>query len=225
MGVASNAVLTNGRVVVRIVAKSLSVLAVVCAVACQSPVVSSDGPSEAERRSQVKETSQKAESDPDPRIVATAGWTTRQLERGIGRVSPDNDYDLVLLLIGANNAFGGESAESFRPDFVGLLERAVQFAGGAAQRVVVMTLPDHSVTPAGRRHGAERAHRRVTAYNRVIRQETEAAGARLVDLAPVSRRAEERPELVADDGLHPAAKMHALWTDELTPVVLEALGG
>lgn len=159
----------------------------------------------------------------DPEIVAANGWTTDRLEAAIDRRSLAPPYELVTLLIGANDAFQERPLEAFRPAFVDLLEQAVEFAGDEATRVVVMTIPDYSVTPVGQRHSPAEHAQRLAAYNAAVTEEVEAAGARLVDLVPISRQAAEDPDLVASDGLHPSPEQHRRWLERIDPAVRTVL--
>jgi lysophospholipase L1-like esterase len=61
-------------------------------------------------------------------------------------------------------------------------------------------------------------------FNSANRQATTAAGARYVDITPLSRRVAGDPTWLAGDGLHPAGKMYAAWVDVILPVALQALG-
>jgi hypothetical protein len=63
------------------------------------------------------------------------------------RIDPQGPFDLVSLLIGVNNQFQGRSQELYRQEFRDLLEQAVMLAGGEPERVVVLSIPDWSVTP------------------------------------------------------------------------------
>lgn len=159
----------------------------------------------------------------DPVVIAEAGWTTEDLDTGIRIESVEGAYDLVTLLIGANNAFQGWEPAEFRPEFVALLDRSVQFAGGEASNVVVMTIPDYTLTPAGQMFSPAENARRLESYNRIVREEATEAGARVVDLVPASRRVTEDPELVSDDDLHPSPKQHDLWLTRILPAATAAL--
>ena len=150
----------------------------------------------------------------DPALVAVTGWTTDELDAGIdaavaeGRVR--GTYALVTLLIGVNNQYRGRSLDEYRAQFRALLARAVGFAGGEAGRVVVVSIPDWGVTAfAGGRDRAQIA-RDIDAFNAVGRDEAEAAGARWVDVTPLSRA---HPDEVADDGLHPSGAQYARWAE------------
>lgn len=158
-----------------------------------------------------------------PEIIAKAGWTTADLEAGIQAEGIEGTYDLVTLCIGANNAFQGEEPAEFRPAFVSLLDRSVGFAGGDASNVIVMTIPDYSLTPVGQQHSPTATAERLESYNRLLREEVAKAGTRLVDLVPASRNVAKDPELVSDDGLHPSPKQHDLWLDRILPVAITAL--
>lgn len=160
-----------------------------------------------------------------PRVVAATGWATAQLDRALERRSLGDDHDLVTLLVGANNAFRGWEPAAFRAGFVDLLERSVALAGGEASRVVALTIPDYTVTPVGRRYSPAEHADRLTAYNRAVREEATRAGARVVDLVPVSRLAADRPELVATDGFHPSPRQYDLWLERILPAAVAALTG
>lgn len=159
----------------------------------------------------------------EPRVVAEGGWTTADLSEGLGAVSPTERFDLVTLCIGANDAFGGASPATFRAAFTGLLDRAIGFAGGDASNVLVLTIPDYTYTPVGRRFSPEANAQRLANYNRAIETAVDDAGARLVDIAPLSAAIATRPDLVAADGLHPSGKQYERWLDRIGPVAVDAL--
>lgn len=159
----------------------------------------------------------------DPDIVAANGWATDRLDAVIDRRTLSPPYEVVTLLIGANDAFQERPVEEFRPAFDGLLERAVEFAGGEAATVVVMTVPDYSVTPVGQLHSPAEHADRLAAYNAAVREAVDARDARLVDLVPLSRQAADDPDLVASDGLHPAPEQHRRWLERIYPVVHRVL--
>jgi lysophospholipase L1-like esterase len=146
----------------------------------------------------------------DPIIVAVTGWTTDELAAGIdaaeaeGRV--DGRYDLVSLLIGVNNQYRGRDVEEYREEFRALLGRAVAFARGDAARALVLSIPDWGVTPFAEGRDRTEIAREIDVFNRVGREEAAAAGARYVDVTPLSRR---QGAQVVDDGLHPDDEAHA----------------
>jgi len=160
-----------------------------------------------------------------PEIIARTGWTVRDLSEGIDASQPRGPYDLVTLLIGVNDQYQGADLESYRRDFAALLRRAVGFAGGQAGRVVVLSIPDWSVTPFAERSGRGQARiaAEIERFNRINQEETARAGARYVDVTPVSREARADRSLLAPDGLHPAGAMYAAWARLALPEALKAI--
>ena len=160
---------------------------------------------------------------PEPQIIAKTGWTTDELSAAIDAADPKGPFDLVTLLIGVNNQYRGRSADEYRQQFDALLKRAIGFAGGISRRVVVVSIPDWGVTPyaAGRDRAAIASE--IERFNTIGRQETARAGARWVDITPISRRAASEPALIAADGLHPSAAMYGEWVKLIAPVAAEAL--
>jgi lysophospholipase L1-like esterase len=147
----------------------------------------------------------------EPTIIATTGWTTDELSRGIDAANPRGPFDVVTLLIGVNNQYRGRTRDEYRDQFRALLARAVAFAGGRAGRVVVLSIPDWGVTPfaAGRDRAMIAAE--IDAFNEINRDEAKRAGAKYVDITPISRRASVEPALIAADGLHPSGLMYEAW--------------
>jgi lysophospholipase L1-like esterase len=163
----------------------------------------------------------------EPEIVARTGWTVRELEAGIDAADPHGPYELVTLLIGVNDQYRGGAPEAYRTDFAALLKRAVGFAGGRPERVVVLSIPDWGVTPFAAESGRDRTRigAELDRLNRINREETGRTGARYVDVTPVSRQAAGDRALIAPDGLHPAGAMYAEWARLALPAATAALAG
>lgn len=162
-----------------------------------------------------------------PEIVARTGWTTDELMAGIERAAVSGRFDLVTLLIGVNDQYRGMDAGEYRVAFRALLEQAVAFAGGDAQRVIVLSVPDWGVTPFAQGRDRARVAAEIDRFNAVNRQETTARGARYVDVTQASRAAPPAgagPRL-APDGLHPSGEMYAVWARLALPNARLALGG
>lgn len=158
-----------------------------------------------------------------PEIIARTGWTTDELDAAITSSGPDGPYQLVTLLIGVNNQYRGRDGEEYRVQFAALLQRAIAFAGGQAGRVVVLSIPDWGVTPFAASRDREKIALEIDLFNAINREETLRAGARYVDVTPVSRRAWQDPSLIAGDGLHPSGSMYRAWAELALPAALEAL--
>lgn len=159
---------------------------------------------------------------PEPLIIAKTGWTTDELGNALDAIRVAGPYDLVTLLIGVNNQYRGRDAEQYRGEFAELLQRAIGFAGGDAKKVVVVSIPDWGVTPFAADRDRAKIASEIDRYNAVNREETVKAGARYVDITPVSRGND--PALVAGDGLHPSGKQYAEWVKLILPEARAALG-
>ena len=160
-----------------------------------------------------------------PRIVATTGWTTDELDAAIDAAALRPPFDLVSLLIGVNDQYRGRDVATYAPAFEALLARAIGFAGGDATRVFVLAIPDWGVTPFGAHSGRDTAAiaRELDAYNAAAAAICAARGVAFVDIAPVSRARGGEPEMLADDGLHPSAALHAAWAQLALPVARAVL--
>ncbi len=159
----------------------------------------------------------------EPEIIATTGWTTDELAAGIDQVRPQGPYDLVSLLIGVNNQFRGRDEEEYRVQFAELLQRAVALAANRPERVLVLSIPDWGVTPFARGRDRARIAAEIDRFNAINRAAAEEARVAYIDVTPVSRRAEQDAGLIAEDGLHPSARMYAEWAHLALPAGRAAL--
>ena len=158
----------------------------------------------------------------DPVIVARTGWTTAELDAAIDRADPTGANLLVTLLIGVNNQYRGLSLDEYRIEFADLLDRAIAFADGEPDRVVVLSIPDWGVTPFASGANTARIADDIDAFNAVAAEETAAAGAHFVDITGISRSA---PNMVTSDGLHPSGEMYRMWAEAALETVIAILEG
>ena len=154
----------------------------------------------------------------EPQVIARTGWTTDELDAAIDEADPKGPFDLVTLLIGVNNQYRGRTADEYRTHFTGLLQRAIGFAGGKPQRVVVVSIPDWGVTPFADGRDRAKIAGEIDRFNAINREEAARAGAKWVDITPISRGTD--PALVAADGLHPSGKQYTAWTREIGKAVM-----
>ena len=161
----------------------------------------------------------------DPRIIATTGWTTDELAAAIDAAEPLGEWDFVSLLVGVNIQYRGRSLENYREEFTTLLQRAIGFARGRAERVLVLAIPDWGVTPFGTASGRDVAQiaRELDAFNAAAAAICAAHGVAFVDIAPVARERGAEAAMLAEDGLHPSAAMYALWAAQALPVARRLL--
>ena len=159
----------------------------------------------------------------DVTIIARTGWTTDELWKGIQATEIQPPYDLVSLLIGVNNQYRGYDLDEYREQFVFLLTKSVEYAGGDPDRVIVLSIPDWGVTPFASGRDQERIASQIDEFNTVNREEAEKAGVHYVDVTPSSRQVVDDAALLAPDGLHPSGKMYTIWAENVLPIALEIL--
>ncbi|HLE91226.1 MAG TPA: SGNH/GDSL hydrolase family protein [Anaerolineales bacterium] len=156
-------------------------------------------------------------------IIARTGWTTDELWQSIQAAKPEPPYDLVSLLIGVNNQYRGYDINEYREQFVFLLNKSIEYAGGDPNRVIVLSIPDWGVTPFAASRDRGQIGKEINAFNLVNRAESEKAGVHYVDVTPGSREATDDISLVASDGLHPSGKMYSEWARLAYPEALKVL--
>lgn len=148
----------------------------------------------------------------NPDVIARTGWTTTDLLDALDAAPPRSTYGLVSLLIGVNDQYDGFPLETFRAGFRKLLGRAVAYAGGRVQRVVVLSIPDWGLAPFAA--GRDQAHiaRQIDQFNAVAQAECQQAGITFVNITPLTRKAE--PTDFVADGLHYSGAGMASWAQQ-----------
>ncbi len=159
----------------------------------------------------------------DPHIIARTGWTTDELNAAIEGANPQGTFDLVTLLIGVNNQYRGRSAEEYRSEFKALLQRAIGFAGDKPSHVIVISIPDWGVMPFAEGRDRKRIAKEIDLFNAINWEEAVRAGVQYVDVTPISREVERRPELIASDGLHPSGVQYKYWVEIIEPKAVKIL--
>lgn len=158
----------------------------------------------------------------EPRIIATTGWTTEDLLRAMNDRLGEEKYDLVSVLIGVNNQYQGKSIEAYENDLREIFSRAIARSSRGREGVFAVSIPDYGVTPFGAEN-AEEIGREIDEFNAVFERVAEEHDVDFYDITPISRRAENEPDLIADDGLHPSGHMYGLWVEEIVDEVVQKL--
>jgi acyl-CoA thioesterase-1 len=131
--------------------------------------------------------------------------------------------EVATLLIGVNDVVQGVPEASYRRNVGAILDELVRRVG--ADRVLVVTTPDYTVTPAGADYGDPARQSAAIRRNNAINAELAAArGITVVDIHDLSLGAATDRSLVADDGLHPSGAQYALWVDRIAPALGALLG-
>lgn len=158
-----------------------------------------------------------------PEIIAKTGWTTDELEEGIKKHTFLPKYDFVSLLIGVNNQYRGRDVMVYTMEFEELLKKAIAFANHKPAHVIVVSVPDYSVTPFARSGDVEKIAKEVEVFNNINKAVSIQYKVQYVDITPGSRKVKDDPALVAEDGLHPSAKAYKIWAAKVSETILQQL--
>jgi len=159
----------------------------------------------------------------DPQIIAHTGWTSDELISAISARAISQKFDIVTLLIGVNNQYRGYDINTYRKEFVQLLNTALSYTNGNQKRVFVLSIPDWSATPYASGRDKAKITKEIDQYNAINKEESAKAGVNYTDITPISRQASADGTLVAVDGLHPSGKMYSLWVQQLVNDVAKNL--
>lgn len=125
---------------------------------------------------------------------------------------------VVSLLVGVNDVVRRVSRFEYRANVERILTDLTARVGTG--RIVVVTTPDYTVTPAGSDYGDPSTQSAgIRTNNEVITELATSRGIAVVDIFDISRQAAADPSLVADDGLHPSGVQYALWVERIAPVM------
>jgi len=161
--------------------------------------------------------------DARPSIIATTGWTTANLLDAISAIKPDTNYEAVSLLIGVNNQYQGRSQEEYSLQFETLLKAAIRLAGKRPNRVLVLSIPDYSVTPFARSRNTTLIAAEIDSFNAINNRIASACRVNYLDITAESRKALTDSSLIAGDGLHFSGKEYAIWARMMEPWLLTTL--
>ncbi|MBI5127392.1 SGNH/GDSL hydrolase family protein [Candidatus Roizmanbacteria bacterium] len=125
--------------------------------------------------------------------------------------------DLVTVLIGANDSFGRKEATVYHKELIDLLDRLQPLLTNP-KNIVLLTIPDYTVSVAYREYEKAEFSELIGEYNQVIKEETDKRGLKVADIFPVSQTMNKKEDYVFD-GLHPSAQSYDRWESAIFPVV------
>ena len=169
------------------------------------------------------------DSSMEVKVVAKTGWTTDELSAKIDEEAKEGnfipEYSLVTLLIGVNNQYRGPekgyNQDRYEQEFTSLLERALGFAGGEAEKLRVLSIPDWGQTPFGKKSGRDLAlvSKEIDGYNSFASTLCASKNIRFLDITPYSREVAADLSFITEDGLHYSGKSNKHYAQ----VVFESL--
>lgn len=153
------------------------------------------------------------------------GWTSQNLIDGELPQLEQLKPDFVTLLIGANDCFQGVDAEVFQKNVEYILGELLKTLPDP-KHILIVTIPDFSVTPTGKRfsHGRDTAQA-IKDFNEILIQEAQAHHIKTADLYALSQNMGHDTSLIAQDGLHPSSKEYAIWAGQIEPAVRSLYAG
>lgn len=160
-----------------------------------------------------------------PEIVAKTGWTSDELIQHIIHTRLLEHYDLVTLLIGVNNQYRGRPVDEFVPDLELLCHKALRFAGGKADHVIMLSIPDWGVTPFAKEKDATVIAGEIDAYNAACENAATTHGFHYLNITHDQRKDGNKEAFLAPDGLHPNGKEYAKWAAALEKIVSDLAVG
>lgn len=147
---------------------------------------------------------------------SVTGWTTSQLIEHELPIFETSHPTVASLLIGVNDWVQGVPLVDYRERLVQILDR-VQATLPDPGRVLLVTIPDFSVTPEGSTYGKGRdIPRGIAAFNEAVMTEADRRSLPVADIFPLSQ-ALAAPEFVAPDGLHPSSAAYERWEWTIYP--------
>lgn len=144
-------------------------------------------------------------------IIAQTGWRTDNLQEAVSK-NVKFDYDMVSLLIGVNDQYQNVTLKDYEPKFRKILETAVAKAGGNANHVFVVSIPDYGYTPFGQNNRA-RISTEIDAFNALNEAICKEKNIKYFNITDISRS--NMSGLVASDGLHPSEKQYSIWVQRM----------
>ncbi|WGK66169.1 SGNH/GDSL hydrolase family protein [Croceiramulus getboli] len=153
----------------------------------------------------------------DLQLIATTGWSTSDLLQALSIEEPPAHFDLVTLLIGVNNQFRNQPFSIYETEFPELLEQAIRLAKNSPDRVLVLSIPDYSYSPAGGNNGGGQISEEIDRYNAFAKAASRERGVKFITITDISRRALQESDLIAEDNLHLSKKAYGEITERLFP--------
>jgi len=158
-----------------------------------------------------------------PEIIAKTGWTTDELQMTLGNYSFLSKYDFVSLLIGVNNQYRGRDAIEYKEQFEEILKKAIELANGKKEHVIIVSIPDYSLTPFAKSMDREKISKEIEVFNGINKALSIQYKVQYVDVSSAFRENKDLVDLIAGDGLHPSQKEYANWAEKIVEVIVSQL--
>ncbi len=158
-----------------------------------------------------------------PEIVAKTGWTTLDLVDHTLHTKLNDSYDFVTLLIGVNNQYQGLDEEDYKSDFEFLLKKSIHFSDDKPDHVIVLSIPDWSITPFAANRDTKKIAKEIEAFNNINKRLAEQYKVHYINITESKREPAEEITLFAPDGLHFSKTEYANWANEIAIILQEII--
>ncbi|MFO0703953.1 MAG: SGNH/GDSL hydrolase family protein [Patescibacteria group bacterium] len=153
---------------------------------------------------------------------AVSGFTVRDAINIEVPLLAKEHPDFVIVLIGANDLFQMRLSTDFKKDYQELIS-LIQANLKHPNNVILLTIPDHTKTPAYKLFGGDPDNvKQIEEYNSIIKNEAKNKGLFLIDIFPVSQISTSSAYFI-EDGVHPSALGYEKWVSVIAPKVGEFL--
>ena len=152
--------------------------------------------------------------------IATTGWTSAELVKSMNQQNLAN-YDFVTVLIGVNDQFQGLDTSIYIRNFTSILNRAIEVTRGESQHVLVLSIPDYSLTPEGAKLDTFKIKREIDVFNRLNKNLANTFKCQYLDITGLGREAKSNSSWIARDGLHPSATAYKKWAEYIAPLIVK----
>lgn len=158
-----------------------------------------------------------------PEIIAQTGWTTDELQEAITKSTLLSKYDFVSLLVGVNNQYREREAIEYKEQFEEILKKAIELASGKKEHVIVVSIPDYSITPYAQSMDTDKISKEIEVFNSINKALSIQYKVQYADITALSKEAKNNSLLIAGDGLHPSETEYARWAEKIVEIIASQL--
>ncbi|UVW36295.1 GDSL-type esterase/lipase family protein [SAR92 clade bacterium H455] len=156
-------------------------------------------------------------------IIAETGWSTTNLKNAIATLTPAEDFDLATLLIGVNNQYRNNPFSLYETEFVELVNSAINFVGGDASKLIILSIPNYAFTQLGQSIGPDTISAEIELYNNFAKNYAEENEITYVYITDITEQGLEKPALLGSDNFHPSELAYSEFVERIMPLALEKL--
>lgn len=155
-------------------------------------------------------------------IIAQTGWSTSSLINNLD-ISSLPKYDLVTLLIGVNNQFWGLPFETYKNEFIDLINISTLLTkSNDLSDLIIISIPDYAYTPYAQSFTQglrDEISEEIDIYNNYAQNYCYQNEISYVNITDISRLGLDNPELVSSDNLHLSEIAYRLFVERILPIV------